>query len=80
MSKYRWEPNLIVILEARDLIKLDINKLIESLITNEYTLKRGEDEGKQKKIWHIKQFLVKIKVVKMRETCYVDEKISKTHK
>ncbi|KAG2722252.1 hypothetical protein I3760_02G120300 [Carya illinoinensis] len=38
-----------MILEVRDLKKLEVNELIGSLITHEYTLKRGEEEGKPKK-------------------------------
>ncbi|KAG2665985.1 hypothetical protein I3760_15G034000 [Carya illinoinensis] len=45
----RWESKVTAILEARDLKKLEVNELIGSLITHEYTLKRGEEEGKPKK-------------------------------
>ncbi|KAG2703188.1 hypothetical protein I3760_06G126500, partial [Carya illinoinensis] len=41
--------NSLTALEARDLKKLEVNELIGSLITHEYTLKRGEEEGKPKK-------------------------------
>ncbi|KAG6668099.1 hypothetical protein CIPAW_01G148100 [Carya illinoinensis] len=43
------ESKVTAILEARDLKKLEVNELIGSLITHEYTLKRGEEEGKPKK-------------------------------
>ncbi|KAF5462365.1 hypothetical protein F2P56_018382 [Juglans regia] len=45
----RWESKVTAILEARDLKKLEVNDLIRSLSTHEYTLKRGEEEGKPKK-------------------------------
>ncbi|KAG2669880.1 hypothetical protein I3760_14G056800 [Carya illinoinensis] len=44
-----WESKVTAILEIRDLKKLKMNELIGSLITHEYTLKRGEEEGKLKK-------------------------------
>ncbi|KAG6649492.1 hypothetical protein CIPAW_07G216000 [Carya illinoinensis] len=40
---------MTAILETRDLKKLEVNELIGSFITHEYTLKRGEEEGKPKK-------------------------------
>ncbi|KAG6662692.1 hypothetical protein CIPAW_03G261000 [Carya illinoinensis] len=43
------ESKVTAILEVRDLKKLEVNELIGSLITHEYTLKRGEEEGKPKK-------------------------------
>ncbi|KAG2727786.1 hypothetical protein I3760_01G174400 [Carya illinoinensis] len=45
----RWESKVTAILETRDLKKFEVNELIGSLITHEYTLKRGEEEGKPKK-------------------------------
>lgn len=50
----RWESKVTAILEARDLKKLEVNELIGSLTTHEYTLKRGEEESKQKKSMALK--------------------------
>ncbi|KAG2666401.1 hypothetical protein I3760_15G058700 [Carya illinoinensis] len=49
MFKMNDDESISTILEARDLKKLEVNELIGSLITHEYTLKRGEEEGKPKK-------------------------------
>ncbi|KAG2680693.1 hypothetical protein I3760_11G110400 [Carya illinoinensis] len=41
--------NSLTALEGKDLKKLEVNDLIGSIITHEYTLKRGEKEGTPKK-------------------------------